>query len=287
MAEDLPSNRLSNWQLKFGYWYVSNKLKLKKALIISLIVLNVGLFGYAIIYATIILVIQGESFRQLQNSLTAPLIDYAYFREKNKPRELVLQSINILPTTSGRYDIIAKVKNPNSKWVVSSVAYQFVSGSEVIAEGEGFIFPSEEKFLIAFGVGKKVRQSDLILNITNLSWQRFLNFENFAASRLNFDVQNTELITGRKAGTSSRLPVSQTRFTVTNNSAYSFWQVGFYVVLYSGSNIVGVNYASLEEFLSEETREVSINWFESLPSITRIEVIPDVNILDESVYIGY
>lgn len=286
MAQNSADNQLSNWQLKFGYWYVTNKLKLKKALVISLIVLNVGLFGYSIIMG-IILLLQLDTHQQIQDSLGSDLIDYNYFHEQNKPKEIVMASLDILPTTGGRYDIVAKVKNPNTRWYVENIVFQFVSASEIAYQGESFILPFEEKNLIAFGVDKPIKLGNLTLNIDDISWQRVSNYEEFAESRLDFRVSDIEFITSRSSGLSSRLPVSQSRFMVTNNSAYNFWQVGFYVLLYSGNQLVGINYTTIDQFLSEQTREVSINWFESLPSVTRTQVVPELNILDENAYITY
>jgi len=287
MAENLPNNRLSNWQLKLGYWYVSNKLKLKKALIIGLIGLNVMLFGYAIISALVIFIFQADSYNQIIASSSQQLIDYEYFHERNKPDELVLQSIDVIPTTGGRYDIVAKIINSNQKWYIPHISYQFISGANVLVEAKTFILPGDDKNLIGFGVEDFVRGEDITLNISEMSWRRILDYKDIEASRLKFDVHDVDFITSRQSGLSSRVPVSQSRFLVKNESAYNYWQVGFYVMLYSGPTLVGVNFTSVEEFRSGEEKLISMNWYETLPPISRTEVMPEVDILDESVYLSF
>ncbi|MBU1163934.1 hypothetical protein KKA15_00035 [Patescibacteria group bacterium] len=284
MAENLPNNKLTNWQLKFGYWYVSNKLKIKKSFILGLIGLNVLLFGFSIISVFIILVLNADSHQQLINSSSQNLIDYEYFHERNKPKNLILQPMEVMSTTGGRFDILAKVKNPNPQWHIPYISYQFISGSKVLSEGETFILPNEEKIIISFGNEEFVKADDVVLNVSSMQWRRISDYTELAASRLRFDVSDIKFITSRQSGLSSRLPVSQTRFNVKNNSAYNFWEVGFYVVLYSGSLPVAVNYTNVEEFGSGKEKVVSINWYETLPPISRTEVIPEIDILDGSVY---
>jgi len=287
MAEKSSNNKLSGSQLKFGYWYVTHKLKIRKVIIVVLIALNTGLFGWSIIYASLIFFVYGQSHTDLMNNLATSYVDYSAFREKNKPKDLILPTIDILPSTENRTDLVAHVKNPNQKWSVPYFKYQFVSGPDVLDEGESFLFPNEEKLIIAYGVDQVYNRSDVDLNITEIDWWRFLNFEDFKNSRLNFVIKDVDFITSSKSGLTSRLPVSQTRFTITNDSAYSYWEVGFKIVLYSGQSIIGVNYATVEAFRSGQTKKVSVNWFENLSPITKTEIIPEVNIIDDSVYITY
>jgi len=51
--------------------------------------------------------------------------------------------------------------------------------------------------------------------------------------------------------------------------------------------LVGVQRYLLNDFLAEEKRHIDISWSGSLPMITKTEVQPDINILDESIYLKY
>ena len=52
--------------------------------------------------------------------------------------------------------------------------------------------------------------------------------------------------------------------------------------LYSGGNIVSADYLVLEQLKSGEKRLVAFNWSGKLPRLSKIEIIPEVNVFDES-----
>lgn len=280
------SDKISNFWLKISYWFVSHKLFFKKLLIIGLIILNVGLFGWTIFQTLIILVVQEKDFQQMLGGLTYDLIDYQYFNQKIKAKDLELLSLDILPVTEGRYDIVARVKNPNSDWVVKKVIYQFISGDKVIAEKTSFIFPGEEKFLAVFNT-EPTSLGGVTLRFKEISWQRELNFADFSPQYLNFDISEINIMTPSQLSIRGKLPVTKVTFKVKNQSAYNFWQVGFYVALYSGSKLIGLNYTLLDQFKSGEEKRAEVNWIQSLSTPNRAEILPEVDILNPDVYMPF
>ena len=78
--------------------------------------------------------------------------------------------------------------------------------------------------------------------------------------------------------------ISALTFTAENDSAYSFWDVGFYALLYKGSQLASINYLDAEKFKSGESRDLQIQFYEGLPTITKTEIIPEVNIFDQDAY---
>ena len=89
----MPDN-LTEKQLKRGYWFVTHKFQLKKALTISLIVLNVGLWGYVIFGLTVYL-IDFKNYQSAMNQLPQNLANYKTYREENQtfPLDIASQSV--------------------------------------------------------------------------------------------------------------------------------------------------------------------------------------------------
>ena len=87
-----------------------------------------------------------------------------------------------------------------------------------------------------------------------------------------------------ESGIRGELPVSTLNFKITNGSAYSYWQVGVYMVLLGPGNVAGANYIALDQFLSGQTREIEMRWYEVLSSVNKVEILPEINVLDSGVY---
>ena len=129
--------------------------------------------------------------------------------------------------------------------------------------------------------------SQPLVSLTNIRWNKRLNFGPLKQERLNFKVSDLVFVPAGLTTLSGKTPVSKTTFNLTNLSAYNFWKVGVTVVLYTGSQVVGVNYISLEKIMSAQTVPVEVNWFQALGQVTKSEVYVDVNILDDSIYMNF
>lgn len=273
---------ISNLKLKISYWYVTNKLQLRKGLVVSLVILSFIFYSYSIYRVSMILLVEDKTTNRGLAYLTADFIDYEYFHEANKPKNLQILGFEGVDGREGKYDFVAKVNNPNDKWVASEVVFQLMSGEEIIAEKTSFVFPNEEKYIEMFG--QEIVGSTPGLKIAKVVWRRHLEFENFSLPRLKFEISDIEFKSSRESGIRGELPVSILNFKMANNSGYNYWTVGVHMVLLSGSKMVGANYLALEQFRSEETREIEMRWYEPLPSNVQIEILPEVNILDPTTY---
>ena len=56
------------------------------------------------------------------------------------------------------------------------------------------------------------------------------------------------------------------------------------MVLSNAGGVTAANFISLDRFTSGQTRPVEIRFRESLPQISEFEITPEVNILDDQVY---
>ena len=276
-------DQISSFRLKASYWYVSHKLQLRQGLIVFLIVLSLILYSYSLYKALAIFLIDDRSWAQDLSSLTESPIDYSYFRQANKAQELELLSFESADGRQNRYDFIAKVFNPNADFVAEAVLFQLISGNEIIAEKTGFIYPEAEKYIAFFGQ-EILGEVNPILKIAKVNWRRVRGFESLSLARLQFEISDIKFKSARESGLGGDLAVSTLNFKIKNNSAFSYWQVGVYLVLLSGQRVAGANYLTLDQFSSGETRQAEMRWYETLPPISKVEILPEVNILDPAVY---
>ncbi|MFA6410388.1 MAG: hypothetical protein WCW26_02315 [Candidatus Buchananbacteria bacterium] len=274
---------VSSFKLKASYWYVTHKLQLKKLLVIFLILLSVIFYGYAIYKAIMILAVQDKQYRQDLNYLTTQQIDYSYFHQVNKPKNIEILSFDTAGGREDRYDFIAKVFNPNTNFFGDQVYLQLVSEGRVVAEKTGFIFPGQEKYFAFFGQTVS-DPANIAINIAKVDWKRVHDFEIFAEPRMKFEVTDVEYKPAEDLKIRGELSVSALNFKITNNSAYSFWHVGVFIALQSGDQTVGGSYTVLDQFRSGETRNIQMSWYDPLPSVSDYVIIPEVDILDSAAY---
>ncbi|MAF24102.1 hypothetical protein CL634_00745 [bacterium] len=275
---------VNNWRLKLGYWYVSHKLVLKKTLAGFLIVFSAVTFSYSIFYGILLLVVQGESSRQVTSGLTQDLINYEAVRQRNKPIELRVGNVQVLGGERGRYDLVAEVTNLNEQWAARKVTYQYMSGEQILSEANTVIYPRGTQILTSFGVATSAA-GQVSLEIKSIEWQRILDFDEFSQGRTDINITDLEHTNSRQAVVKGKIPNSKVTFTVNNDGPYSFWQAGFNVVLLRGNQIVGANYIMLEQLETGEARSAEVNWFEALPSITDVQIIPEIDIFDQENYL--
>lgn len=283
--QDPPSNfeKFSEQELKAASWYVSHKLLLKKILIGFLIAVSAGLLGYGLYGLVNYYFIEGPAFEANINALIG---SGGGTPASSEPQSAQIGSATILSPGQGKYDLVAKINNPNQDWRLE-FDYHFVLDGKVLATKSGFILPGEEKFLIDLGVEAASKPRSAEAEIDNLRWQRIDLHEipDYAAwrdERLNFVFEDVKF---SPAVVSGKITTSRASFTAKNMSAYGFWDVGFYILLYRGSSLAGITYVTLQEFASGQTRQVEVSWFEPLSSVTQVKIIPEVNIFDPQVYI--
>lgn len=264
------SSGLSDFQLKLSYFYVTNKLLLRKIYIILLIIADAALVFFvlaSLVYWAIGYQATETALKNLINSSDSSLATI----EATKPQSLLFSEPEAFGGTGDRYDILAEVNNPNATWL-AEFDYSFRGDSATTTIYHGFALPSGKKILMELGSNS----NSIKLEITNLKWRRVLNFAELKNLRERFTITDDQYIAPAVLGEPSRI-----KFTLNNYSAYSYWDVGVSVMLYSAGNLVAVNYFSVPQFKAETSREVELNWPKALSSVDSWEIVPEVNYLDD------
>ncbi len=276
-----PDN-LSDKQFEAGSWYVEHKLQLKAALTVFLVVWCVTFGGYALWGVVKLYLIDYPAYRQMQREAGVNFVNFAAL-ENAKPIDV--RTVQVFAAGTGKADVVAVIRNPNARFA-ATFRYQFVGEGATPPELEGFLLPGEEKPLLSLGIATQTAFRSARLEIRDVKWQRLDPHEitDWAAYRNTRLALSGEDVVYTPAQTQGQ--ISRATFTAKNASAYSYWNVRFVVLLYRGQSIAAVNAIELSDLRSGESRPASVTWFENVPSITKVEVRPEVNILDQSVFIA-
>jgi hypothetical protein len=205
------------------------------------------------------------------------------------PKNLRFGNVKIINLDDNRYDFLVEVSNVNKQhW--ASFDYHFISNGEDIGHAEGFILPSESKYIYLLGEKLGRRPSGVEVRIENLSWNRidkaeYPNWDSFYEDHLRLKITDKEFIPESLSELSEKLDLNILRFNITNDTAYSYWEVELSIRLMSRNTIIGAEKLIVDNLMSGETREVEITWPGKLSKVGDIVIYPEVNIVDESVYI--
>lgn len=267
----LPTSNLTNRQLKLSYWYVTNKLLLRKIFIVSLIIASIGLW----LYVFVGLFVFFSDFKIINNQIKQSLFSPAEIFESVelvKPKPIELSDNLSFMGSDGTFDLATEIRNPNFNWLVEfDYNFRSISTSSVIQKG--FLLPGESKYIMDLGG----TSSDVSLEINNVNWKRISEYEKIKESHYRFIIENQEFFQSTKLNDPSRL-----RFEVINDSPYGYWEAWVIVSLYSSGNLISVNRAPLSFIKAGENRVIELNWLQGLSGIDGITIDVDVNFLDDA-----
>ncbi|MBI5621999.1 hypothetical protein HY933_04010 [Candidatus Falkowbacteria bacterium] len=285
---DNPNQEISGFtgiELHEAYWWVTHRALLHRVVVVALVVICLALWGLTLWGLVRYWLIDWAPYQQQQQELATPLINYGYFRQKHAPRAVEISGVQVLPLGNNRYDFAAEMSNPNTEWAISSLRYVFTfSGQAERQVKETFVLPGQHKYLIDLGVESLSRVGDVRLVIEDLTWRRVAaDFAAYQASALDFAISDVKFVSAGELK-SQNLPVSKTRFTVKNNSPYNYWEGGFYILLYRGPGLVGINYLVQQYLDSGAAVNMDVSWYQHVSTPDRVEVVPDINLFNPGIF---
>jgi len=206
-------------------------------------------------------------------------------------KDLIIGSVGVIRSSDKKYDFYTELKNDNPKWW-AEFDYYFAAADKQTKKTRSYIFPEEIKYLAALAEDFSYPPDDGRLVIENISWHRINQHEIadwgvYLNSHLNITSSDIKFIPANANPLSEKLSLNQLSFNVVNHTAYNYWSVGFVILLYSGNQITAINHYILNDFMSEQKRLVEISWPGSLGRADRVEIIPEINIMEDDIYIKY
>ena len=272
---------LSVSEMDFGLWLSENRHKLLRILTIFLIVLSAGLFIFSSYYYVIYLSSGGNTSLVTNNIVSSP---------RQVTADLLIDPVQVF-TGENSYDLAVKLTNPNDKFT-ANFQYCFTQAGQNLTCGDAYIMPGEVKYVLDLAQVISGTPGDIVFQTSHIFWQRIdahkiPDWGSYASSHLNFVITNQTFTPAASNSLSNKVGLNTLSFTVQDQSAYGYYQAPLDLLFFNGTTLVGVNRYDLENINSGETRQVNITWPGSLPGVTQTQIVPDINIMDPSVYLPY
>ncbi|MEK7130111.1 MAG: hypothetical protein AAB793_00480 [Patescibacteria group bacterium] len=254
-----------------AYWIAMNRPFFYKAVVFVI------LFGTAIMWGIGGLfwfnyLIDTQKYNRMMAGMFDQVIDYKGAHGRSVPKPLVISEETALISSGTKADAVAKISNPNAKWRIAELEYQFTVNGAAGPVEKTWILPNDERYIASFLIPanidlKKIaefgKENKLTakLTIINIKWQR-MRADPVKMPMFEFKIQ----------------PSAGNIFSasVANKTILSFWNVGVYMIRYGrGSEltgekerIIGAKFLSLDQVTALKTRDFSVVW-ESNPQASR------------------
>ncbi len=278
-------------QLETGLWYIEHKRQLKNCLIYFLILISAISWSYTI-YGFAYYIARGMGEDEILIKQMAQINGAGHdYVKQIAAKDLAIGPVEVIKSSEGKYDLYANLKNDNMKWLVE-FEYYFTAAGRSTEKTKGYILPDGERYLAALAENFPYYPEDSRLVIENIKWSRINqheipDWEAYKAGRLNIGISGIEFVSASNNPLSEKMGLNRLSFNAANRSAYNYWSVGFTILLYSGGEIIGINHYVLDDFMSGQNRSVEISWPGDLGGVSSVEIIPEINIMEDGIYIKY
>ncbi len=271
-------------ELKAGLWYLHHKRGLDRLFILILGIIILITWGWFLfVYADYYLFSARREAAIARALATAPVVPTQTLDTAYTPKDLVIGDLQQFSSPAAT-DLMLVIQNPNPNWA-ATVDYQFSMGEAQTQLASAVVLPGDIAYLVS-----TLRKTGLTptYSLSNVRWKRISSqdipdFSVYRTDHLNFPVKDTTItptvIPGK--GTITRIS-----FTISNATPWSYWNPNFIVLWLGGSDIRGVGQITFDQFRSGQTRTGDLTIFGNIGAIGQVQVIPQINILDPSVYMS-
>lgn len=235
--------------------------------------LNFGVFDYFAERALVGSIIEGSG-------------DLHLISEMRGAKGIQEQETGVFGLTDNRADFYSVVSNPNDDWFVRFSYHFNYSGGETEPQ-TGFLLPGEtEKTVTTLGVPVATIPRTAQIELDDIQWTRvdgheIADYPTWAGDRLDFVFENVGYHRDLDLNGTA---IARSTFTLTNNTAFGYWEPLFVIVLRRNNSIVGVTTTTTPRLQAGESRQVNVNWFGTTPSANATEIEPLIDLFDGSIY---
>lgn len=281
-----PTGEFTNRELKYGKWYLENKLKLRRALVIFLVVWCVFFGGYALIGWGHYLFIGFSEDKDTQARQVAEFQNFTTVQHLYGAQPLQTKSVEIFSSTASKQDFVAFVQNPNERWV-AKLTYEFVYDGGKTAQNTITILPQATVPVATLGVEVVGYPAQTKFEIIDVKWERInphliRDVAGFMSSRLIFNIENVSVVPPDLGG---GVPAHRLTFDVHNEGAYSYWMGDFVVELVNAGFRNGIIKVTIPQFRAGTTRKVDVRIVQDNLAFDDIIITPTIDVFDQDVYI--
>lgn len=268
-------------RMSWGLWLSENRRNLTKTLVVVLIMISAAFFVYSV-YNLVIYFYYGDPAKNtIENNLSVEGRQGASNLEISPIKRLI---------SASKDDLAVLIKNPNNNFS-AEFSYCFLQGETEISCDNSFIMPSEEKYILSLGLNSLAGGAPLGFSINNISWRRLdtkniPDFSIYSHERLNFIISDLAF-SPAAAGISDVIDLNSLKFSISNETPYSYYEVPLVILIYRNEELSGVNRYVLNNFWSGDKKDINLAWSGDLRGSRRVEIIPDLNIFDSQVFTPY
>ncbi|MFC1638420.1 hypothetical protein ACFL2R_03270, partial [Patescibacteria group bacterium] len=194
-------------------------------------------------------------------------------------KEIVAEDVEILSKDAvyggeGLYDVLIKIKNPNSKYGSGDLKYVIYlrdSDGNNIAErsGSGYILPRETKYILETNLESSINPSQIYIELEENNWKET---EVFEEPELNIYNKRYSSENGKSVVTG----------LLRNESDFDFDSVTLDIIVRDESGKpIALNKTEMRTLLSREERDFGPPWpYEIRGNVREIEVRAETNVFD-------
>ena len=181
-----------------------------------------------------------------------------------------------VPAGNGKYDVLARVYNPNDVEGASSFTYTAVlkdSGGNVLAarSGKSYILPQENKYILELNLATAVPPATAAFTVDNVEWARFSGYQEKPAVNI-YQKSYSEISSGAGFG--------EVKGLLMNESSYDFRSIIVKVILRdSVGSPLAFNSTEIRTVLSSEERDFRLVWPSAFPGVVeKVEMEVDADV---------
>lgn len=257
--------------LQIASFWTTYRERIRSGLIIFYLVVVGSIFLYGLYLAFNMWVLTSRDYAQSMRDLTT-FPDYTSRHSVIAPQLLPAPIAVVLPesATDGAYDVLLRFSNPNPQWI-ANVEFEYGEGDRQVVR----VLNGDERLVVVKGAATTLGAVPTI-SVVDVDWRRVRDLERFNSLK-------PDLVTDEVSYSSTEGP-SRVAFTLNNNSIYSYWDVSLLVALLQGDRAVAARQVQVSQLLSNEEREVVVNFFGGVGGVTDVLVVPFVDVWDEKVF---
>lgn len=280
---------ISTRHLDFDLWLITHRRHFIMSVVVVLALTAAVTWGYSLYKWGDYLIVGQQQDKNLREELG--VATNLYHDEGRTTGYLKVGEVEVLAHGATEVDFIGSVTNTTMRGVITFNYYFDVNGERVGA-GQDFVLPGASKYVLALAQPVSVQGSGTTLVIENLSLKRLApelaqDWQRYQDERLNFVITESKFIPGQISGLSDKVSLGHVSFNVTNAGAYGYKNARFIVLLKSGNRIVGATPYYVPNIRSGDLKTVNFTWSGALPTVSQVEVLPDINPFDDSEYLKY
>ncbi len=278
---------ISTRSLSFGLWYMEHRRTFFLAAVWSLSILATVLWVYSLYFFGFYLLVGLKNDRANNEIITENPLALEQRKVMSNVSYGFTQAISL---GKNSYSLVGEFTNNNAgNWAIFD--YYFLVGDQQYGAGTSYALFGERKYITGVVDDLPQPPNAAKLIVSNFRWNKLdrhaiSDWETYKNDHLDFLVLDKKFVGAGQSSLSDRLSINTLSFNITNRTAYGYLQAPLQIILYSGSEVVYVKDYIINNFRSKDKKDISLTIVGDLPNINRIEVVPNVNILDETNFLN-